>query len=142
MIDRWLIPIFIGLIIGVAALTDLALVMGAGIWIRWLLVILFSIGPACAVIGFYRYIPPGPTIPALLAILILMSATLTVLAIAFLGAALNDQPIEQKPITYLIYGAFAGTGASLFVIGIYALFGAGRGWIDKELPKWPWRTRR
>lgn len=104
---------------------------------------MFFGGTVLSSIGYWRYMPSGPKIPALLALLEIKSIAHALLGLGFLIFAIFQDSTPQTVSVVLIatYGFFAAAGATQFFAGCYIFIGAGRGWIGRDVHKFPWRSK-
>jgi hypothetical protein len=110
--------------------------------IRYALCVMFFGGALLSTIGYWRYTPPGSTIPALLALLGIKSIAHAMLGLGFLVVAVTQHPTQTVDLALLItYGLFAAAGATQFFTGCYIVIGAGRGWIGRDVYKFPWMSK-
>lgn len=140
--ERVVLPIYMLFVLLVGAISPLLVLAGSNSAVRWGLCIQFFLGALLSLIGYFRYIPPGPTIPFFLALLMVKSFTLSLLGIAFFFAALNDAPIEVTVFVLVTYTFFGMVGAATLFSGVFAIVGAHRGWIVREVYKCPWCRKR
>lgn len=136
--ERSVLPIYVLFVLVVGALAPVLVLGDFTAGVRWALCIQFVAGAGLSLVGYLRYIPPGPTIPFFLAILIVKSGCLFLLGIAFLFSALNDAPIQVTAFILVTYTVFGMVGAATLFNGVFAIAGAHRGWIMREVYKNPW----
>lgn len=131
----WVIFVVIGAPLAVAA--------GYLVFVRYALVILFLCGALSSVIGYIRYLPPGPKAPALLMLSIEKKAVDFFLALGFLFSVLLAPSSNSTSwVLYPVYSSFGAAGAMSSFLGMYLLFGAGRGWISRSVYKNPFHLTR
>jgi hypothetical protein len=138
-LDRWTFAGYVLWIFLIMAGTGLMMFSGHIGLARWLLTLMFMFGAVFLFAGYYRYIPPGPTMPALLAMGLGKSASFAILGLGFLAISIG-QPSTSPVNAYLVatYVCFAGAAAAQFFTGVFVFVGRGRGWIYQEVYKWPW----
>lgn len=106
---------------------------------RFVLSVMFIGGASLSVIGYLRYVPGGSRIPALLALLFGKSLIFAILGLGFFVVAVGQGGTTNiTPSLLLTYSCFAAAGAAMSFTGVYVLVGAGRGWINREVYKYPW----
>lgn len=99
-------------------------------------------GSICATVGYLRYIPSGPTLMALLALLIDKSAMFAIMAIGFFIIALAGGGSTLPTLPLMIaYGLFSAASGAVLFAGLFVLFGANRGWIAMDVYKFFWWRR-
>lgn len=130
----WVIFVVIG--------APLAVAGGYLVFVRYALVILFLCGALSSVIGYIRYLPPGPKAPALLMLSIEKKGVDFFLALGFLfSVLLSPSTTPTSWALYIVFSAFGAAGAMSSFLGMYLLIGAGRGWISRMVYKNPFHLR-
>jgi len=110
--------------------------------VRYFVCGLFLLGPLCAVIGYLRFMPAGPTMTALLALLIDKSGMFTIMGVGSLIITLSGSgSVEPTPGLIATYALFSASGGAMLFAGLFVLFGAGRGWIAMDVYKFFWWRR-
>lgn len=138
MWDRTFIPIILATVLFAGVLAAIGVNAGYIEITRYALSFMFIAGALCSFVGYFRYVPQGPTVPALLALLIEKSFIFFLLGVAFFLIG-NSQSGSVVPNIYLLatYGIFAAAAAAKLFTGIYVLVGAGKGWLGREVLKNP-----
>lgn len=137
-LERDLIPLYIFSMLFGAIICWLFTSEGFLNFSRWAVCSGFLLGAALNVIGFYRYMPEGPTINALLVLLFGNKVLFTLLGIAFFILALGSpQTTPSSLYLVLTYSIFGAVSSALLFQGAYILLGAGRGWISTDVYKNP-----
>ncbi len=136
--DRVFLLAYLLWIAGIAGITVLLGWIGLLNESRYVLAALFLAGSLCTVIGYARYMPAGPTMPALLALSIVKSTAFVAMGIAFIVLGLGPGAAVSATVDLLaVYGFFGAAAGAVFFTGVYVLVGAGRGWISAEVYKSP-----
>lgn len=138
MWNRTFIPVAFAVVLLAGTIAALGVSVGYIEITRYILSFMFTAGALCSAVGYFRYVPQGPTVPALLVLLIEKSFIFFLLGLAFFLVG-NSQSGSVTPNFYLLatYGIFAAAGAAKFFTGIYVLVGAGKGWLSREVLKNP-----
>lgn len=137
--DRTLVPGLSAFILLAVIMAPLGVYWGYLNILRYILCTFFFGGAVLSFIGYWRYMPPGPRIPALLLLLMVKSFIFATVGVAFLAAGIanNPQPVDYTFLLFATYACFAGAGAAKMFTGVYVFVGAGRGWIGLEVLKHP-----
>lgn len=146
--NRTFITIAFAVVLAAAALAILGVWFGYIDLTRYILSFMFTSGALCSAIGYFRLIPQGPTVPALLVLLIEKSFIFFLLGAAFFLIG-NSQSGSVAPNAALLatYGIFAAAGAAKLFTGIYVFVSVSRDSLDREVLKnpfgeWPKESSR
>ena len=138
-LDRVLVPVYFVWMLIAAIVAPIAVNNG---WLdetRFALCAVFLAGAVFSIIGYLRYIPAGAKVPALLVLLVGKSLIFALLGLAFFIIAVGQGGSTNINLSLLLtYSVFGAAGAAKFFTGVYVLVGAGRGWISREVYKFPW----
>lgn len=140
--DRWLTTVYLAFIILGSGIWPLAVYEGYLTFARLGLCAFFFFGALMMVIGYIRYIPGGPTAPALLVLQLGKAMSFAALGLGFFVLSLTGGNSPVTPGLFVVYVFFGAAASTMFFPGAYLFIGAGRGWITSEAYWFPWVAPR
>ena len=142
--DRFLIPLQALFALAVALVAPVLLEAGYDAAPRYLLCGLFVGGALLLFSGYVRYWPwRREKVLMFLVLLGMKSWALLCMGAAFFFLAVTSSvPVHVTPGLLVAYAMFGMAGATMFFAGVYVFVGAGRGWLQREVYKNPFRRGR
>lgn len=135
---RWLTTIYFAFIALGSGCWPLVVYLGFLDFARLGICAFFTLGALMMAIGYLRYIPWSATAPALLVLQLGKALSFAALGLGFFVLSLSGSAQQVSAALLLIYVFFGAAASTMFFPGLYLFFGAGRGWISREVCWFPW----
>ncbi len=142
LVDRWLLLAFLVVSLSYGALSS-ALLQHSDLYYfsRYMAGGACFLGGLLSGVGYLSLYPPGSRVQAFLAVNVIKATLFGVFGLTFLILALFSAPSTPYSWQILIfYGANSAAGMMKLCLGLYVIFGASRGWLDRMIYKWPWSS--